>query len=95
MDLSSLVEVLQPAFTVSIVTNAGPEGQWKLARLKAGEAQRRHRAPSSNRFCPGGAAEMHGFPAPLRGASRFVSRSGGWRHRLISVRPPGGKEHPR
>jgi hypothetical protein len=95
MELLNFAEVHQPALTVSSATNAGPEGQWKLARLKAGEAQRNHRNPPNNGFRPGGAAELHRFPALLRGASRFVSRSGGWRHRLISVRPPGGKEHPR
>src|SRR5438045_3915915 len=29
------------------------------------------------------------FHRPCRGAGLFFSRSGGWRHRLISIGPPG------
>ena len=66
----------------------GPEGQWKLA----GGASHRTQPPMTNR--PGRGGSTASFPAPLPGRVRSFRDSGGWRHRLISGRPPGEEKPP-
>ena len=62
----------------------GPEGHRKLA----GGVNRRTGNPNGAR--PGGGGGTLVFPAPLPGRIRVAVDSGGLRHRLISVRLPGG-----
>ncbi len=88
MELLNLVKVIRPALTVSIATNVGPEGQWKLA---GGEAQRNHRNPPDNGFRPGGGGGIVPVSCapPGRVAFCFEIR---WLAPPANFRPPSGRE---
>jgi hypothetical protein len=76
-------EVLPRASAVN--PSPRPAGERKLA----GGAS--HRIRASKRPAPAGAADAAPSPflRPRRGWSHFAFDSGGWRHRLISLGPPG------
>jgi len=65
-----------------------PEGSWKLA----GGASHRTRGKTGFRPGRGGGGASRRFPAPLPGRNRSPPTSGGSRHRLISLIPPGWPE---